>query len=214
MFTGIIEEIGAVGSLRTLSSGARIEIGASEVLSDVSIGASIAVNGCCLTVTSFDDRSFTADLSPETLDKTNLGSLRAGARVNLERPLSPTGRLSGHFVLGHVDGVGELTALEQVGDGNWRLAVRAPADLAHYLVYKGSVALDGISLTVAKLDSDVLEVALIPHTYEHTNLNQRRPGDAINVECDMIAKHVDKLLSRVSVSKGGLSLSDLTQQGF
>ncbi len=214
MFTGIIEEVGSIRGLRSLSSGARIEIGASEALSDLTIGASIAVNGCCLTATSFDDSSFAADLSPETLEKTNLGGLRTGAAVNLERPLSPSGRLSGHFVLGHVDGVGELTALEQLGDGNWRLAVRAPADLARYLVYKGSVALDGISLTIAKIDSDTLEVALIPHTYERTNLNQRRPGDAINVECDMIAKHVDKLLSRVSPPKAGLSLDELAQQGY
>ena len=214
MFTGIIEEVGSVRSFRALSAGARVEIKASEVLSDVTIGGSIAVNGCCLTATSFGEGSFAADLSPETLEKTNLGSLRSGAAVNLERPLSPTGRLSGHFVLGHVDGVGELTALEQVGDGNWRLAVRAPAELARYLVYKGSVALDGISLTIAKLDSDVLEVALIPHTYERTNLSQRKPGDAINVECDMIAKHVAKLLSRVSAPQVGLSVTDLAEQGF
>ncbi len=214
MFTGIVEEVGKVVNLRSLSAGARVEVAASKVLADLELGGSIAVNGCCLTATSFDAQSFSADLSPETLEKTNLGRLGSGAAVNLERPLSPQGRLSGHFVLGHVDGVGELVALEQVGDGNWRLQVRAPQELAHYLVYKGSVALDGISLTIASLSANVIEVAVIPHTYEQTHLSQRKAGDPLSVECDMIAKHVDKLLSRVSAPPKGLSLGELTKEGF
>src|SRR5690606_29340161 len=138
--------------------------------------------------------AFTADLSPETLSRTNLGDLAVGATVNLERPLCADSRLSGHFVQGHVDGVGELLALEALGDGNWLLRVRAPEELLRYLVLKGSIAVDGISLTVAALDRDVFEIAVIPHTYKETTLARRRPGDRLNLECDILAKHVERLL--------------------
>ena len=194
MFTGIVEETGMVLELDRSSAGARMVVAAREVLSDLSVGASIAVNGCCLTAVDFDEHGFSADLSPETLDRTNLGTLKAGTIVNLERPLLPTSRLSGHFVLGHVDGTGRVLGLDAVGDGNWWLSVQAPEELLQFLVYKGSVAVDGISLTIASLDADILGCAIIPHTYEVTTLRAVRVGAPVNLECDMLAKHVHRLL--------------------
>ena len=195
MFTGIIEETGEVQEMRRSVAGARLIVAASEVLTDLPLGGSVAVNGCCLTAVSRNSREFAADLSPETLSKTNLGDLRPGSTVNLERPLLPTERLSGHFVLGHVDGTGRVEALDPVGDGNWWLSVRVPDDIAPLLVYKGSVAVDGVSLTVASLDESVMGIAIIPHTYEATSLRSAHPGDAVNIECDVIAKHVRRLLA-------------------
>lgn len=195
MFTGIVEETGAVLELAHSSAGARMVVAAREVLADLSTGGSVAVSGCCLTAVGSDERGFSADLSPETLARTNLGALGAGSLVNLERPLLPTSRLSGHFVLGHVDGTGEVLGLDDVGDGNWWLSVRVPQDLLQFLVYKGSIAIDGISLTIASLDEDVLGCAIIPHTYEATTLRATRVGASVNLECDMLAKHVHRLLA-------------------
>lgn len=195
MFTGIIEETGEVLELRRSVAGARLTVAAREVLADLALGGSVAVNGCCLTAVSRSGGEFAADLSPETLSKTNLGDLRPGAPVNLERPLLLTERLSGHFVLGHVDGTGRVDALDSVGDGNWWLRVRVPDSLAPLLVYKGSVAVDGVSLTVASLDESVMGIAIIPHTYEATTFRSAKPGDAVNIECDMLAKHVQRLLA-------------------
>ncbi|MDQ6707658.1 MAG: riboflavin synthase, partial [Acidobacteriota bacterium] len=152
-----------------------------------------AVNGVCLTAVKIDAHYFAADLAPETLQRSNLGSLYAESRVNLERPLTLAARLSGHLVQGHVDGKGELLSLEPLRDGNWWLRVRVPPSLDKYLVYKGSIAIDGISLTIAAIEDFVLSAAIIPHTYQNTNLAARRPGDRLNLECDMIAKHVEKL---------------------
>jgi len=194
MFTGIIEETGAVRAFDRLETGARLVVEADKILSDLEIGGSIAVNGCCLTAVEITADSFTADLSPETLEVANLDRLRVGEPVNLERPLLPTSRLSGHFVLGHVDGLGEFLGCDEIGDDSWRLRVRVPEALLRYLIYKGSIAIDGISLTVAALDRDVIEVAIIPHTYRETNLASRKPGDAVNLECDVIARHVERLL--------------------
>jgi riboflavin synthase, alpha subunit len=191
MFTGIIEELGVVER-----SGARLKIRCSRVLEDSREGSSIAVNGVCLTAVDLDGRSFTADLAPETLRRSNLGDLRAGSRVNLERPLSLAGRLSGHIVQGHVDGTGELLGFDELGDNNWWLRVRIPAELDRYLVYKGSIAIDGISLTIAELRGDILAVTVIPHTYLNTTLGSRKPGERLNLECDMLAKHVEKLLGK------------------
>ena len=190
MFTGIVEETGAVKAFFKGAAGARLEIEAAVVLRDLPLGGSIAVNGCCLTAVAITATSFAADLSPETLGKTNLGDLAAGARVNLERPLLPSSRLSGHFVQGHIDGTGELLGIDSIGDGNWKLRVRAPRDLLGYLVYKGSIAIDGISLTIANLEEDVIEVAIIPHTFQETNLGARKPGDRVNLEVDILAKYV------------------------
>ena len=195
MFTGIVEETGAVLEMAHSTVGARMVVTAREVLTDLTVGGSIAVNGCCLTAVDVSERGFSADLSPETLEKTNLGSLRTGSIVNLERPLLPTSRLSGHFVLGHVDGAGEVVGLDAVGDGNWWLSVRAPEELLQFLVYKGSIAIDGISLTIASLEADIVGVAIIPHTYEVTTLRSLQVGGAVNLECDMLAKHVHRLLA-------------------
>jgi riboflavin synthase len=190
MFTGIIEELGTVQA-----PGARLTIQCSKVLDDLTEGASIAVNGVCLTALALERDSFSADLAPETLRRSNLGDLHPGARVNLERPVTPATRLSGHIVQGHVDGTGELLALDPLGDDNWWLRIRVPAGLERYLVFKGSIAIDGISLTIASLDRDELAVTIIPHTYRNTTLAGYRPGASLNLECDVLAKHVEKLLT-------------------
>ena len=190
MFTGIIEELGTV-----VSAGTRLVIECHTVLSDASEGSSIAVNGVCLTALDLTSNSFAADLAPETLSRTNLGDLVPGARVNLERPVTPLTRLSGHIVQGHVDGTAVLTALDHLSDGNWWLKLQIPAGLDRYLVHKGSIAIDGISLTIAALDGPVLGVAIVPHTYTHTTLSQAKPGTRLNIEVDVLAKHVEKLLT-------------------
>ena len=213
MFTGIIEELGTVASMITRPTGARITVRCQTVLSDASEGVSIAVNGVCLTALDIRPDSFSADVAPETLRRTNLGALTAGSRVNLERPLSPTGRLSGHIVQGHVDGTGELLGLEALGDENWWLRVRVPAELDPFLVFKGSIAIDGISLTIAALEADVLSVTIIPHTFRNTTLGNYQPGARVNIECDVLAKHVEKLLRKLDV-KQPLTVEKLREQGF
>lgn len=194
MFTGIIEELGAVESLGKQSAGARLRVRCARVLEDLKPGSSIAVNGVCLTAVEIGRDTFSADLAPETLRRSNLGDLGLGARVNLERPLAPTDRLSGHIVQGHVDGTGEFLALDQLGDENSWLKIRVPVELDRYLVFKGSIAIDGISLTIASLERDVLGVTIIPHTYQSTTLGMHKLGDRVNLECDVLAKHVEKLL--------------------
>jgi riboflavin synthase len=201
LFTGIIEELGTVASLAPAEAGSRLTVQCRDVLGDLTEGSSIAVNGVCLTALALQSNSFSADLAPETLRRSNLGDLAAGSRVNLERALLPTSRLSGHIVQGHVDGTGELLALEQLGGGNWWLKVRIPPELDRYLVFKGSVAIDGISLTIAALEGEVLSVTIIPHTYQNTSLGAHRPGDRLNLECDILAKHVEKLLATFSIPR-------------
>ena len=190
MFTGIIEELGTV-----VSAGTRLVIECHTVLADAGEGSSIAVNGVCLTALALTSNSFAADLAPETLSRTNLGDLVPGARVNLERPVTPVTRLSGHIVQGHIDATAVLAALDQLADGNWWLKIQVPVGLERYLVYKGSVAIDGISLTIAALDAGTLGVAILPHTYTHTTLSQAKPGTRLNIEVDVLAKHVEKLLT-------------------
>ena len=165
------------------------------MLSDAFEGASISVSGVCLTALDLRPDSFDADLAPETLRLTSLGSLQPGSRVNLERPLAATGRFGGHIVQGHVDGTGEVLALDHLGDGNWWMRLRLPGGLERYLVHKGSICIDGISLTVAALTGDELAVTIIPHTIEATNLGDRKPGDLVNLECDVVAKYVEKMLA-------------------
>ena len=189
MFTGIVEELGTV-----IKAGTKLEVRCSTVLSDISIGASIAVNGVCLTAVAVGKESFAADLAPETLSRSNLGDLIAGSPVNLERPVTPATRLSGHIVQGHVDATGEVVALDELGDGNWWLKVRVPKSLDRYLVEKGSITLDGISLTIAAIDADVIGVTIIPHTFANTTIGQASVGSRINIEVDVLAKHVEKLL--------------------
>ena len=208
MVTGIIEELGTVEA-----AAPRLRIRCSTVLEGSTEGASIAVNGVCLTAVDPRPDSFAADVAPETLRRSNLGALRPGSRVNLERPLSPAGRLSGHIVQGHVDGTGEFLSLEALGDDNWWLRIRVPAELDPFLVYKGSIAIDGISLTIAALEGDVLSVTIIPHTYRNTTLGGYRPGAKVNLECDVLAKHVEKLLRKLDV-KSGLTVEKLKEQGY
>jgi riboflavin synthase len=213
MFTGIIEELGAVESVQTRAAGARLRVRCSTVMSDMTPGASIAVNGVCLTAVDPRPDSFSADLAPETLRCSNLGDLRAGSRVNLERPLSPTGRLSGHIVQGHVDGTGEFLSLEDLGEDHWWLRVRVPAALDAFLVFKGSIAIDGISLTIAALEGDSLSVTIIPHTFRNTTLGGYRAGARLNLECDVLAKHVEKLLRKLDL-KGALTVEKLRENGY
>jgi riboflavin synthase len=213
VFTGIIEELGTVEGFEQRPAGARLRVTCRTVLSDAFEGASIAVNGVCLTAVDLRGGSFAADLAPETLRRSNLAQLKPGSLVNLERPMSPSGRLSGHIVQGHVDGTGELIGLESLGGENWWLKVRVPPELDRWLVYKGSVAIDGISLTVAGIEGGVLAVTIIPHTYEQTNLKQRRAGELVNVECDILAKYVDKLVGRLE-RPGGLTVERLREEGF
>jgi riboflavin synthase len=200
VFTGIVEELGRVESLDQRPAGARLRVNCRAVLSDVQEGSSIAVNGVCLTAVDIRSDSFAADLAPETLRRTNLGDLRAGSLVNLERPLLATGRLSGHVVQGHVDGTGEFLSFELLGDNNWWLRIRIPEELDKYVVYKGSLAIDGISLTVAAIEDRVVSVTIIPHTYELTSLKDHKPGDKVNLECDVLAKYVEKMLAETAVA--------------
>jgi riboflavin synthase len=213
MFTGIVEEMGVVESIQSQAAGARLKIHCKTVLEYLTEGASIAVNGVCLTAVDLRPESFSADLAPETLQRSNLGALRALSRVNLERPLTPNDRLSGHIVQGHVDATGEFLSLEALGDENWWLKVRVPAELDRYLVYKGSVAIDGISLTIAALAGDVLSVTIIPHTYRNTTLGTYQPGSRVNIECDILAKHVEKLIRKLDLQPR-LTVERLREEGY
>lgn len=209
MFTGIIETTGEVAEI----GGGRLAI-RTPLARELRESDSIAVNGVCLTALQPDANSFHADLSPETLRRTNLGQLSPGALVNLERPLQPASRLGGHFVQGHADGVAEVVKIESVDSaGNYWLDVRVPPDLLRYVAWKGSVALNGISLTIAALDRDVLGVAVIPYTYEHTNLRAARPGDFLNVECDLIARYLERLL-KPEPAAAELTIERLLAEGF
>ncbi len=194
MFTGIIEELGTIKFVETNAAAARITIAARLVTEDISNGDSIAVNGVCLTAIDVSPSSFSADVSPETLDKTTLGGLLPGSPVNLERAVTPTTRLGGHFVQGHVDGRG--TFLSAVAHGDfYTVSINFPGDLGRYLVEKGSVAVEGISLTIAALAKDHFDIAVIPKTWEMTNLSVLKPGDPVNLEVDVIAKYVERLIA-------------------
>ena len=195
MFTGMIEEVGVVSGLDMQPTGARLRIHCETVLTDAREGSSIAVNGVCLTALDIAANEFSADLAPETLERSNLGELKTGARVNLERPLMVNGRLDGHVVLGHVDGTGVVISFEPLGDGNWWLKIRIPPELDRFFVFKGSVAIDGASLTIASLEDCVMGIAIIPHTAEATRFSAYEPGTRVNLECDILAKHVEKLMS-------------------
>ena len=198
MFTGIIEEVGSVLEILAQPTGVRLKIGCAAILEDVVLGASIAVNGACLTVIELGSGAWSAEVSPETLRRTNLGELQPGSLVNLERPLRANGRLDGHFVLGHVDGTAQILSLEALGSDNWWLRVQLPAGLDRYVVSKGSLALDGISLTVAEITGTTAAFTILPYTYEHTALRGRTAGAHLNLEVDILAKHLEKLLSQKS----------------
>ncbi len=189
MFTGIVEETGTIAA-----AGARMNVKCRVVLEDMQAGASIAVNGVCLTAVKVGRDGFWCDLSPETLARTNLGALREGSFVNLERPAAVGDRLSGHIVQGHVDGTADFVSLDPLPDGNWWLKVQIPGELDRYVIHKGSITLDGVSLTVALLDQNSLGVAIIPYTYQNTIIRDYRVGQKINVEVDMVGKYVEKFL--------------------
>ena len=216
MFTGIIEELGRVRSLEQRGEGVRIRVDARIVTEGTREGDSIAVNGVCLTALEVRADSFAADGSRETLERSTLGALRAGSAVNLERAVTPQTRLGGHIVQGHVDGRGRFLAAEAHG-GSWTLRVAYPPELARYLVFKGSVAVEGISLTVAGLTAEYFEIAIIPKTWAATNLSTLRAGDAVNLEADIIAKYVERILT---VGPGGvappssLTVARLAELGF
>jgi riboflavin synthase len=194
MFTGIIEELGHVRAVVPRAGGARIAIEATKVLDDAEIGASISVNGCCLTVVARGENYWEADVVVETLQRTNLGALAPGDPVNLERPVRLSDRLGGHVVQGHVDAVATIATREQQSDGSVLVRFLAPADLLRYVVHKGSITVDGISLTVAALHDDGFSVAVIPHTLEVTTLGTKGAGGTVNLEADVLAKYVERLL--------------------
>lgn len=192
MFTGIVEQIGSVLDVAEQAEGRRLVL-SGQGLVDVPVGASIAVNGVCLTAVKVEDERVTVDVIPETLNRTNLGEVGAGGRVNLERPMRADGRFDGHIVQGHVDGVGVVSAINH-DDGGTLMTVEAPVDLMAFVVEKGSITVDGVSLTVAAMTERSFSVALIPHTLEFTTLGLRKPGDTVNLENDVIAKYVERLL--------------------
>jgi riboflavin synthase len=221
MFTGIIEHFGTIESLSLGDAGGRVTIHAPTLAGSLAISNSIAVNGCCLTVVSHENGRFTADLSGETVRKTSFGAgaggLQKGARVNLEQPLTAGKEFGGHFVLGHVDTFGRVTRVEPEGE-NWWYEVRVPADFAGYVVPKGSITIDGISLTVARWSDNLAAIAVIPYTYEHTNIRDRKTGDAVNLEGDVLGKYVERYLATRTAAAGEasaqLTVARLSEQGF
>jgi len=214
LFTGIIEEIGVVETVEARQGGARLRLRAPLAASDLAEGDSVSVSGVCLTAVELRATSFGADVSPETLKRSTLGGLRAGEMVNLERALKPTSRMGGHIVQGHVDGVGAVESLEQAGGEDWWLTVRVPEELDPYLVFKGSIAIDGISLTIAEVERGRVAVAVIPHTYEHTTLRLKRSGDGVNIETDVLAKYIEKMLKAFELKGERLTVERLREQGW
>ncbi len=222
MFTGITQAVGKIESLEHGTEGGRLRVhlpDAPEIAGGLRIGSSIAVNGCCLTVVELAAGSFDADLSGETLLKTSFGELRPGRSVNLERPLTARAEFGGHFVQGHVDGVGRVARLVPDGDGHepkaWWLSLRVPGGLERYIAEKGSLAVDGISLTVAGWLDGIADIAIIPFTYTHTNLREITVGDAVNLECDILAKYVERLLdAQRAPAASRLTISKLVEEGF
>ena len=214
MFTGLVEYVGTIESLKFSNAGARLRVNAGPLADGLAKSGSIAVNGCCQTAVDISEGTFAADLSGETLRRTSLGEINPGTRVNLERPLTAMKELGGHFVQGHVDGIGRVARLDSEG-ANWWFGVRVPDELARYVARKGSIALDGISLTVADWHDGIVETAIIPFTYEHTNLYSLRVGDAVNIECDVLAKYVERMMeARRETVTSRLSVARLIEEGF
>ncbi|MDQ3042615.1 MAG: riboflavin synthase [Acidobacteriota bacterium] len=215
MFTGIIEETGKISSLINRGDGARIKIAASVVTKDTLEGDSIAVNGVCLTALNIKPDGFTADVSNETLNRSTLGNLNIGSKVNLERAVTVSTRLGGHIVQGHVDARGKFLAAEQDGDF-WTVKIGYPKEIGQYLVYKGSISVEGISLTIANLYDDSFDIAVIPKTWEQTNLAALKNGDDVNLEADVIAKYVERILlyGQGAVKNKEVTREKLTKLGF
>lgn len=218
MFTGIIEEVGTIASVRSGSVSSRLTISGSRIFDDLQLGDSVAVNGVCLTAANISGNTFDADVMAETIRRSNLGTLRPGSRVNLERAMLAGGRFGGHIVSGHIDGTGTITEMRREENAVW-VTVKAPASILRLIVEKGSIAIDGISLTVAELGSDQFRVSIIPHTGEETILLSKKPGDAVNLENDVIGKYVERLMDfgkteEPAGKSSGISLEMLMENGF
>jgi riboflavin synthase len=219
MFTGIIEEVGKILNIEQRGDNRRITVEAANTPKQLGTGQSVAVSGVCLTALDIKPKSFSADLAPETWMRTSFSRIREGALVNLELPMKADGRFGGHIVQGHVDGVGKLIGLEQIKDSgnrdseNWWLHIEMPTEIEKYTVFKGSIAIEGISLTVAKLEQNRCTIAIIPHTVEMTNLGSLKPGDPVNLEADLIAKYVEKMTQGKS-AQSSLTIGELVRQGF
>lgn len=214
MFTGIIEEVGRVTRIEELGENRRINVAANITPKQLSTGNSVSVSGVCLTALDIRPESFCADLAPETWARTSFSRIHEDALVNLELPMKADGRFGGHVVQGHVDGVGKLIGLERIADSeNWWLRIELPRDVERYTVYKGSISIEGISLTVAKLEDTICTIAIIPHTVEMTNLKSLKAGDPVNLEADLIAKYVEKMMQD-GRSESSLTVDELIAQGF
>ncbi len=216
MFTGIIEEVGKVAKIEQRGENRRVTIEAASIPPQLRTGDSVAVSGVCLTAIDIKPHSFSADLAPETWERTSFSLIHEGTLVNLELPMKADGRFGGHIVQGHVDGVGKLIGLEKIADSeNWWLRIEIPSEAERYTVFKGSITIEGISLTVAKLERDragvICTAAIIPHTVEMTNLGSLKPGDLVNLEADLIAKYVEKMMKPAS---GSITVQELVAQGF
>jgi len=224
MFTGIIEEVGKIVRIDQRGENRRITIEAANTPQQLGTGQSVAVSGVCLTALDIEPNSFSADLAPETWTRTSFSRLSEGSLVNLELPMKADGHFGGHIVQGHVDGIGTLISLERIKDSgnrdseNWWLHIAIPAEIEKYTVFKGSIAIEGISLTIAKLEQNRCTVAIIPHTVEMTNLGSLKPGDPVNLEADLIAKYVEKMMRGKSAQDpptiSSLTIEELVQQGF
>lgn len=219
MFTGIVEEVGEIVKIEQHGANRRIMIEAATTPTELTSGGSIAVSGVCLTALDIRAKSFCADLAPETWARTSFSRLHEGALVNLELPMKASGRFDGHIVQGHVDGVGRVIELERIldsdghGSDNWWLHIEIPPEIEKYTVFKGSISIEGISLTVAKLEENRCTIAIIPHTVELTNLGSLKPGDPVNLEADVVAKYVEKMM-RPEAVRHPLIVDELVQQGF
>lgn len=214
MFTGIIEEVGRVTSILNQNENRRLTVAASHLVKELKKGDSIAVSGVCLTAIEITPTSFGADLAEETWHLTSFSRIQPGALVNLELPMRADGRFGGHIVQGHVDGTGKFLALDEIpGADSYWLRIEIPPDLARYVIFKGSLSIEGISLTIAKVEGTQVTVAVIPHTTEMTNLKSLKPGDPVNLEVDMIAKYVEKMI-RGESSNSSITIERLVQQGF
>ncbi len=214
MFTGIIEEVGRVAAITTKGEQRRITVSCSKILPELKVGDSVSVSGVCLTAVEIAADSFGADLAQETWRRTSFARLSKGAMVNLELPMRATGRFDGHVVQGHVDGVGTVISLARVADGNdYVLVINVPSELTRYIVSKGSLAIEGISLTVAAIEGTEVRVAIIPHTAEVTNLSSLKAGDSVNLEVDVVAKYVEKMMAG-SKTAGTITVENLVRAGF
>jgi riboflavin synthase len=214
MFTGIVEEVGKVAKIEQRGENRRLTVEAANTPKELASGHSIAVSGVCLTALDIKPKSFCADLAPETWVRTSFSRMHEGAFVNLELPMKADGRFGGHIVQGHVDGVGKFVALERIAESeNWWLHIEIPAEIERYTVFKGSISIEGISLTVAKLEQNRCTIAIIPHTVEMTNLGSLKPGDPVNLEADLIAKYVEKMM-KGEPGQSAITAEELVEQGF